>query len=220
MAAFGGRRTSTAAFFFDRRLLRDDAGNRPQVPRGALCGVAAGSEYEGESGEVPATGARHRVGKGPADARHCGAMLYTRPGRGRRIRAPPCRPLEEGLRRNPARHEGILREAAHNPRLEGADLRSGPQWRMQHRQGSPAGAQAPPHAGGDGSPHGHRTARPRNGGIHRRPHLIRGNRGEDNRVAATPTDGQRVGCPSRIQERNRRLDTGRHRCNLHGRIPP
>ena len=138
----------------------------------------------------------------------------------RRSFAMPPPPRERPLHRD-AR---VLREAAHDGRLEGLHQRPAPGRQLRHQRGPAARAQAPPRD----QPHGpalrHRVPRPALAAIHLGPHRVgRHRRAHHREPDASPA---RLGpvVPGGLQERHRRLDQGgrgraargRRAARLHG----
>ena len=121
-------------------------------------------------------------------------------------------------RRRPRdRDAGLLREAAHHRRLEGADQRSVPERQLPHQRG-PAGRARP--AGADqpgGRPGRLRVPRRDLAAVHRRPDQLGRDRRAHHREPGAPRARLRPLGAGRVQERHRRQRPDRGR--RHPRRP-
>ena len=113
--------------------------------------------------------------------------------------------------RPPARHARLLREAADDRRVEGADQR--PQARRelrdQRRAGPGAGTSARPRQ--DGAAGGVRVPRHHHAPVHRRPGVVGRDRRPDHREPGPPRAGLGSLDAGRVQERHRRQRPDRRR---------
>ena len=122
------------------------------------------------------------------------------------------RPLRGSLRaRIGGRDALLLREAPHDRRLEGPDQRSRSRRQLPRQPRAATGPEAAPRreqprfADGLGVP---RYADP---AVHRRPHVLGGDRGTHNREPGPPRDGVRAVDARRLQEQHRRQRPDCHR---------
>lgn len=138
-------------------------------------------------------------------------MLDPRHEGGARIRGPArqgARALRERARDRDAR---VLREAAHDGRLEGAHQRSAPRQQLQDQRWPAHRARAAAADQRDGAARRHRVPRHDQPAVHRRPDLVGRDRRAHDRIAGASR--ARVGAvvPGRLQERHRRQREDRGR---------
>ena len=114
------------------------------------------------------------------------------------------------------RHAGLLREAAHDGGLEGADQRPGPRRQLRHQQGPAHRPRAAARHQSTGPAGRHRIPRHDHPAVHRRPDLLGRDRRAHHRVAGASRTGFGPVLPGRLQERHRRQHPDRARRHQGG----
>ena len=144
-------------------------------------------------------------------ARDHRAVLDPRPGGRGRLRDAARAGARAARRRPRDRDAGLLREAAHHRRLEGADQRPLPERQLPHQRG-PARRARPPRAHQPGRrPGGLRVPRRDLAAVHRRPDQLGRDRRAHHREPGAPRARLRPLRPGRLQERHRRQRPDRRR---------
>ena len=119
---------------------------------------------------------------------------------GRRLKAIGRRAGRRPLRRD----AGLLREAAHDDRLEGADQRSAPRRKLPHERGAAAGPQAAARPARAGRAGRLRVPGPDLAAVHLRPDRLGRDRRADHREPGPPAACLGPLGAGRLQERHRR----------------
>jgi hypothetical protein len=116
---------------------------------------------------------------------------------------------DEDGRRALRRDARLLREAAHDDRLEGPHQRSAHERLVRHRARPPARPQGAARRERTGPARRHGGARPDQPAVPRRPRQLERHRRPHDRIADAPRDGERPVDAGRLQERHGRRTAGR-----------
>ena len=142
-----------------------------------------------------------RGGRSPAGG--CRPLLDSRLRRRNRLRDPARRAATRTGSRTDRRDAGLLREAAHDGRLEGTDQRSAPRRQLPHQRGSAACAAHPGRSERARVAGGHRVSRHDHAPVHRRPDRVGCDRRTHHGEPGAPRARLRAVVSGRVQERDR-----------------
>ncbi len=187
---------------------RDHGARAAVAPAARIPGVGAGrdDDVRGAPGDPPGAPRRRRP---PARGRR--SLLDPRSRRGDRLRAAARGAAARARRRPHRRHARLLREAAHDRRLEGPDQRPLARRQLRHQR-RPAARAAHPAGDQRARPAGrHRVPRHDHAAVPRRPDRVGRDRRAHDREPGPPRARLGPVLPGRIQERHRRRRPHRRR---------
>ena len=187
-------------------------GLRPLMPPAILMEeIHPGEEGIGRITEARQADQRHRARQGRPAGGGRGSLLDSRPTGRARLRQTPQRTTRQTRRRPLHRDANLLREAAHDGRLEGADQRPQARRQLRHQSRAPRGARASQLAGRARFACWDRVPRSDFTAVRRRPGVLGSDRRTYHREPGASRARKRPVDAGGLQERNarHREDRGR-----------